>query len=113
MTSVITHHIHPPIPQRQFDWVALFEGDEESQTHGYGASKLEALVDLADNTVEAMCERRDAMERQLLDVLDIEPPTWNQEADIERLYKTIETINGKILALDEAIALAEAEEAPR
>jgi hypothetical protein len=110
MTSIITNHIYPPIPQRQFDWVAYFDDNVETPSqYGYGKTRLEALVDLADTTVEDLCGRRDALERQLATVREIEPPTWSQEDRIAALLGMIESINDKILALDNAIEAAEAE----
>lgn len=45
--TIITENIFPPIPMRQFDWVAYFDGEEEGST-GYGATKQEAIDDLLD-----------------------------------------------------------------
>ena len=57
-----THHIHPPIPVRQYDWCAY--RDPERLT-GYGATEKEAIADLLEE------ERREAEE--LLDSLESQP----------------------------------------
>jgi hypothetical protein len=43
---IITRHIYPPIPLRQFDWCAYHDGEEETGHYGYGATEAEALEDL-------------------------------------------------------------------
>ena len=49
-------HVYPPIPTRQFDWCAAFDGDEPNDDGqmlaGYGATKAEALSDLLDRVDE-------------------------------------------------------------
>ncbi len=47
--KVITHHEYPPIPDRQFDWCAYFDGEEELGHYGWGRTKLEAIRDLLEN----------------------------------------------------------------
>lgn len=56
MTSrtILIHHEHPPIPQRNCDYVAMFQGEEESQQYGYGATPQEALDDLLDSPLVSM-----------------------------------------------------------
>lgn len=46
MTRIITHHVYPPIPTRQFDWTAFHDGEEESGHAGWGATEAEAIEDL-------------------------------------------------------------------
>lgn len=47
MRKLITHHEYPPIPTRQFDWCAYWDGDEENTgRHGWGATEAEAIEDL-------------------------------------------------------------------
>ena len=41
--------IYPPIPVRAFDWVAWYDGEEESGHYGYGPSHDEALKDLIES----------------------------------------------------------------
>lgn len=49
MKQIIAHNIFPPIPVRDFDWCAFYEGDEERQEYGYGATEQEAIADLRKN----------------------------------------------------------------
>lgn len=44
--TIITKHIHPPLPIRRFDWLAHFEDEEEKGEYGYGATEAEAIADL-------------------------------------------------------------------
>jgi hypothetical protein len=44
---VVTYEF-PPIPDRQFDWCAYQDGEEEEGLRGYGKTKREALVNLLD-----------------------------------------------------------------
>ena len=37
-----------PIPLRKYTWIAVVDGYEEAQWHGWGESPAEALRDLAD-----------------------------------------------------------------
>ena len=43
---IITSYINPPIPYRDIDWHAYFDGEEDGLYHGYGATKEEAIADL-------------------------------------------------------------------
>jgi hypothetical protein len=44
--KIITRWIHPPIPDRRFDYCAFHEGREESGHYGWGRTEAEALADL-------------------------------------------------------------------
>ena len=44
--------IHPPIPMRQFDWCATFEGYDEGDPQGFGETPQDAVVDLFKNLDE-------------------------------------------------------------
>ena len=46
MTKIITTYVHPPIPDRRFDWCAYHDGEEEKGNYGYGKTEAEALEDL-------------------------------------------------------------------
>ena len=46
MRKIITHHEFPPIPDRQFDWCAYWDGEEETQHCGWGRTEAEAVADL-------------------------------------------------------------------
>lgn len=41
---IITNHIFPPIPMREFDWCAY--RDPERTPYGYGRTEAEAIADL-------------------------------------------------------------------
>jgi len=44
--KIITENVFPPIPTRQFDWCAWFDGHEESGPYGWGVSKDKAIAEL-------------------------------------------------------------------
>lgn len=44
--KIITVSICPPIPSRQFDWMAYFEGSDEDSYVGYGPTVERAIFDL-------------------------------------------------------------------
>ncbi len=46
MNKIITNHVFPPIPQRQFDWAAVFDGYEPGAHVGYGRTEQDAIADL-------------------------------------------------------------------
>lgn len=50
MRKIITHHEYPPIPTRQFDWTAHYEGEEELGGYGYGPTEIAAIRDLVENS---------------------------------------------------------------
>lgn len=52
MRKIVTSHVFPPIPTRQFDWCAFYDGDEESGNYGYGATEAEAIADFTENYVD-------------------------------------------------------------
>ena len=48
--KVVTQNIYPPIPIRQFDWQAHYDGEEDEQMDvGYGRTEQEAIKDLRTN----------------------------------------------------------------
>lgn len=49
MRKIVTSNVYPPIPVRDFDWVAYREGDEENGPRGYGKTETEAVRDLEEN----------------------------------------------------------------
>jgi len=57
MPKVVTHYICPPIPFRDFDWVAYFDGQEESGICGHGKTEIDALDDLYTLTFDKAEER--------------------------------------------------------
>jgi hypothetical protein len=46
MSKMIVRNVYPPIPDRQFDWTAFWDGTEETQHAGWGATREEAIADL-------------------------------------------------------------------
>ena len=46
--KIITNYICPPIPPRQFDWIAYWDGEEEGHV-GIGRTEAEAVADLLEN----------------------------------------------------------------
>lgn len=50
MKLIIITHIFPPIPCRQFDWCAHYQGEEGAVMDvGWGATREEAAGDLMEN----------------------------------------------------------------
>lgn len=49
MPKIITDFIYPPIPLRQFDWAAWYDGEEENGPYGYGRTEEEAVKELLEN----------------------------------------------------------------
>ena len=47
--KIHTYNVAPPIPCREFDWCAWYDGDEEHGPRGWGATEAEAITDLKDN----------------------------------------------------------------
>jgi hypothetical protein len=47
--KIVTRNVRPPIPIRQFDWAAWYDGEEENGGYGYGPTQKAAIVDLLDN----------------------------------------------------------------
>lgn len=46
--TIVTHFEYPPIPMRDHDWVAYWDGDEELGQYGYGRTDQEAINALLD-----------------------------------------------------------------
>jgi hypothetical protein len=46
--TIRTTFIHPPIPMRQFDWVAYYDGQEPDGPTGWGRTEEEAIADLKE-----------------------------------------------------------------
>lgn len=48
MGKIIVSNVYPPIPDRSHDWCAYHDNDVELPwTYGWGATREEALTDLA------------------------------------------------------------------
>jgi hypothetical protein len=53
MTRKIVTTCHfPPMPIRDFDWCAYYEGNEEAGGYGWGATEAEAIADFIENCAE-------------------------------------------------------------
>lgn len=46
--EILTFFINPPIPRRNFDWTAIYEGYEKGDPIGYGETEESAIADLLD-----------------------------------------------------------------
>lgn len=47
--NIVTQCVNPPVPTRQWDWVAYVQGDEEANgPTGRGPTECEALRDLCE-----------------------------------------------------------------
>ncbi len=44
--KIVTHYVYPPIPDRRWDWQAVFEDYEPGMLIGEGATEEEAKMDL-------------------------------------------------------------------
>lgn len=49
MRKIVTSCQFPPIPIRDFDWCAFYEGEEEAGGYGYGRTEAEAIADFREN----------------------------------------------------------------
>jgi hypothetical protein len=47
--KIITQHVLPPIPTRNFDWCAYWDGWEEEGNYGWGETEELAIHDLKTN----------------------------------------------------------------
>lgn len=47
--KIIVRHILPPIPSRNYDYCAYWDGWEEDCEYGWGKDALEAVRDLLEN----------------------------------------------------------------
>lgn len=52
MRAIHTEHVYPPIPERQYDWQATFDGYEPGDPVGYGPTKEAAIADLIEQQEE-------------------------------------------------------------
>lgn len=66
---IVTQCVNPPVPTRQWDWVAYIEGDEEANgPTGRGPTEAEALRDLCERLVMTRDGLADATKRLLADL---------------------------------------------
>jgi hypothetical protein len=50
MSTIKISCICPPIPMRQFDYQAYYDGQEEFGPYGYGSTEQEAINDLKEQS---------------------------------------------------------------
>lgn len=55
--KIVTSYVSPPIPYRQNDWFAHYDGEEEAGNYGWGATEEEAIRDFIENCKEDHDER--------------------------------------------------------
>jgi len=54
---IVTQFVCPPVPTRQWDWVAFVKGDEEADgPTGRGPTETEALRDLCEQLAQLVAE---------------------------------------------------------
>ena len=47
--KIVTSHVYPPIPTRDHDWCAHYEGEEEAGGYGWGPTEAKAIADFNQN----------------------------------------------------------------
>lgn len=52
MRKIVSRHVFPPIPIRDFDWCAFFDGEEELGGYGWGRTEADAIQDFIDNCAD-------------------------------------------------------------
>lgn len=55
--KIITSHVYPPIPDRRYDWIAYYEGEEEAGNYGEGPTEQDAINDFIENYQDDHDER--------------------------------------------------------
>ena len=60
--KIVTVHVCPPIPCRDFDWCAHFDDNDEDGPVGWGSTAQDAIDDLRDQLSDEMIDELDAME---------------------------------------------------
>jgi hypothetical protein len=64
--KIVTSHVYPPIPARNWDWCAHYDGEEEAGNYGWGRTKAEAIQDFRDycaDAHDARLAKAEAMQR--------------------------------------------------
>ncbi len=73
-TTIETHFIYPPIPDRSQDWLAQFSfNDAEDTLHGVGETEAAAVLDLLVKAVDD--ETQDGSPQE--EVVDMAFKHWN------------------------------------
>ena len=47
--KIVTSKVYPPIPTRDHDWCAHYDGEEEAGGYGWGRTEAEAIADFNEN----------------------------------------------------------------
>lgn len=55
--KIVTSHVFPPIPVREMDWCAHYDGEEEAGDYGWGRTEEDAIADFIANCAEDHDER--------------------------------------------------------
>lgn len=71
MRKIVASPTHSPLPVRQIDWCAHYDGEEEAGNYGYGATEAEAIEDFMVNCAADHDERLGAVGRG-------QPTDWSQ-----------------------------------
>jgi len=50
--KIVTTYVNLPIPTRNMDWCAYYDGEEERGGYGYGATEKDAIDDLLERDDE-------------------------------------------------------------
>lgn len=50
--TIVVSYDCKPIPDRNFDYCAYIDGDEERQHYGYGKTEIEAVLNLIEEYIE-------------------------------------------------------------
>lgn len=66
MRFIATSYWRKPIPNRDSDWCAYYEGDEEAGQYGFGATEDEAIADFVENYQDACDLRLDGPDADFL-----------------------------------------------
>jgi hypothetical protein len=64
--KIVTSHVYPPIPARNWDWCAHYDGEEEAGNYGWGRTEAEAIQDFRDycaDAHDARLAKAEAMQR--------------------------------------------------
>lgn len=56
---IVTSYQNPPIPTRELDWCAHYDGEEEAGNYGWGPTDADAIADFIENCAEDHDERLD------------------------------------------------------
>ncbi len=64
--KIVTHHSRPPIPTKQYDWCAFYDGEEEAGNYGYGETEEEAISDFIENYADGHDARLDGPDADFL-----------------------------------------------